>query len=58
MSLVIQDLEFVFHRSLSAEKCKPFLEVVLQQRTAQDVMNHLRTTYGEIFSERLYAEGG
>ncbi len=44
-------------RSLSAEKCKPFLEVVLQQRTAQDVMNRLRTTYGGIFSDSLYGQG-
>jgi len=44
-------------RSLSAEKCKPFLELALQQRTAQDVMNLLRRTYGEIFAENLYGQG-
>jgi len=44
-------------RSLSAEKCKPFLELALQQRTAQDVMNLLRRTYGEIFAQNLYGQG-
>ncbi len=45
-------------RSLDAAKCKPFLEKALSQRTAQDVMNLLRTTYGEIFAESLFAQGG
>lgn len=45
-------------RSLRVDRCKPFLEEALRLRTARDVMNLLRATYGEIFSESLYGPGG
>ena len=45
-------------RSLKSSQCAPFLEEALRQRTARDVMNLLRSTYGEIFAESLYGIGG